>query len=69
MLKMKDKILEFLKEQFAIYGNASGTNFFKISQAIDIPRDEIMQLLDELITERKIRKQEGLNEPLYFLNK
>ncbi|WDF45234.1 hypothetical protein PQ459_10020 [Chryseobacterium sp. KACC 21268] len=66
---MKERILEFLKTQFEIYGNASGTNFFKISQAVDISRDEIMTLLDELRNEKKIRKQEGLNEPLYFLNK
>jgi len=66
---MKDKIIEFLKSQFAIYGNASGSNFFKISQAVALPREEIMNLLSELIKEKKIRKQEGLNEPLYFLNK
>lgn len=66
---MKEKILEFLKSQFAIYGNASGTNFYKISQVVDIPTEEILKLLEELRTERKIRKQEGLNEPLYFLNK
>lgn len=66
---MKDRIIEFLKTQFAIYGNASGTNFFKISQAVDLPRDEIMTLLAELITEKKVRKQEGLNEPLFFLVK
>jgi hypothetical protein len=66
---MKDNILEFLRTQFATYGNASGTNFFKISQAVNIPREEIMSLLQELTAEKKIRKQEGLNEPLYFLNK
>ena len=66
---MKDNILEFLRTQFGIYGNASGTNFFKISQAVNIPREEIMTLLQELTAEKKIRKQEGLNEPLYFLNK
>ena len=66
---MKDHILDFLRSQFAIYGNASGTNFFKISQAVNIPREEIMTLLQELTAEKKIRKQEGLNETLYFLNK
>lgn len=66
---MKDKILEFLKTQFAIYGNASGTNFYKISQVVEIPTEEILTLLDELRTEKKIRKQEGLNEPLYFWKK
>jgi hypothetical protein len=66
---MKEKIIEFLKSQFEIYGNASGTNFFKISQAVNFPREEIMNLLSELIKEKKVRKQEGLNEPLYFMNK
>lgn len=66
---MKENIIEFLKSQFEIYGNASGTNFFKIVNAVDIPRDEIIILLDELVSERKIRRQQGLNEPLYFWNK
>lgn len=66
---MKDEILKALEEQYKIYGNSSGTTIWDIHQKIGISKAEIKELLDELIKDRKVKKQEGLNSTLYYLVK
>lgn len=66
---MKDEILKALEEQYKIYGNSSGTTTWDIHQRTGISQSEIKELLDELIKDRKVKKQEGLNSTLYYLVK
>ncbi len=69
MENMEEKLMHLIKEQYNKTGGANGLDLWGVKEKLGITVDEMRELVNQLLNEKKIIKLNHLNGTSYTLPK